>query len=119
MRFGLLMALVVPGFSACSITGGDLIVRVSGRVPDIAGDNLQSVVCKMDAVSVLSGERSARKVVPTNFSVPIMMVVGPEAAPYFFEVGCENGARYQSREFLIGSRQPHPNGIDVGELQKK
>ncbi|WP_421569288.1 hypothetical protein [Stenotrophomonas sp. PD6] len=113
------MALVVLGFSACAITGGDLIVRVSGRLPEVEVDDLQGVVCKMDAVSARTGESSMGKVVAANFSVPMMMVVGPEAAPYFFEVDCENGERYQSREFLIGSRQPHSNGIDVGELQKK
>jgi hypothetical protein len=119
MRLGLLMALVVLGFSACAITGGDLIVRVSGRLPEVEVDDLQGVVCKMDAVSARTGERSMGKMVSRKFSVPMMMVVGPEAAPYFFEVGCGNGARYQSREFSIGSRQPHPHGIDVGELQKR
>jgi hypothetical protein len=119
MRFGRLMASTVLWLAACAATGGDLIVRVSGRIPEVAVDDLQGVVCEMDAVSARTGKTSTGKVVTANFSVPMMMVVGPEAAPYFFEVGCENGARYQSREVLIGSRQPHPNGIDVGELQKK
>ncbi|MGH8038250.1 MAG: hypothetical protein ACREPD_10940 [Stenotrophomonas sp.] len=119
MRFGRLMASTVLWLSACAATGGDLIVRVSGRIPDVAVDDLQGVACKMDAVSARTGERSAGKVVADEFSVPMMMVVGPEAAPYFFEVACENGARYQSREFLVGGRQTHANGIDVGELQAK
>lgn len=119
MRLGLLMALVVPSLCACAITGGDIIVRVNGRIPEAAVGDLHGVVCTMDAVSVPAGGRPAGKVVATSFSVPMMMVVGPEARPYFFEVSCGNGARYQSREFLIGSRQPHPNGIDVGELQKR
>jgi hypothetical protein len=61
MRFGLWMALGVLWLSACAITGGDLIVRVNGRIPDVAVDDHQGVVCKMDAVSVRSGERSVRR----------------------------------------------------------
>jgi hypothetical protein len=121
MRSSLLIALVVLLLSACTITGGDLIVRVSGRIPEVTltVDDRQGVVCKMDAVSPRTDERSTVTVVATNFSVPMMMVVGPEAAPYFFEVSCDDGARYRSRELLVGGRQSRPNGIDVGELQRR
>ena len=103
--------------SGCAAFGGDLIVRVSGSVPEPHGDD-GGRQCQLNMHDG-SGDAVAAMPVGSHFSVPMMVVAGPEPKQYRFTVECADGRRFESAAVPISSRRVSPRKIDLGELHSR
>ena len=101
--------------SGCATFGGDLIVRVSGHLPaaHAADDGRPCELTILDASDVAI----ASKPVSGRFSVPMMVVAGPEPKQYHFTVQCPDGTTFESKSVQISSRRSDARDIDLGQLQ--
>jgi len=103
--------------SGCATFGGDMIVRVSGRLPTGQDDD-RRLECELS----MRGENDnvvSSKPVGAVFSVPMMVVVGPEAKDYNFVVQCRDGRRFESHVIQIISKRAYSRNIELGELQER
>lgn len=102
--------------SGCATFGGDMIVRVSGRVPAGQGDD-RSLGCELSMLGKNDSVVSS-KPVGGLFSVPMMVVAGPEPENYHFIVQCTDGRRFESDVVQISSRRSYARDIELGELRE-
>jgi len=112
-------AAVVAGLvlAGCATSGGDMIVRVSGSVPPGQGD-VRALDCELSMLGEVEGVVSS-KPVGSTFSVPMMVVAGPEPRSYQFAVECRDGRRFASKEVQISSRRSYARDLNLGELQER
>mgnify|MGYP003691183877 CR=1 FL=1 len=103
--------------SSCATFGGDMIVRVSGRVPVGQSDD-RSHGCELSMLGEAEDVVSS-KPVGGMFSVPMMVVAGPEPRNYHFAVQCRDGRRFESGVVQISSRRSYSKDIELGELQER
>lgn len=106
----LLSALIT---TACTAFGGDMIIRVSGRVP--TDGSVDRARCQLGLVSVETGEHGITRDIPANFSTTMMVVAGPEPKLYYFVAECD-GREFRSNEIKISSRRSHSREFDLGTL---
>lgn len=112
----LLLPLVLSAsMMGCSSFGGDLIIRVTGHVPHSTAQQA-AAPCRLDVVSINSGHVAASREVATEFSTTLMVVVGPNPAPYYFVADCDDGRRFRSGEVVIGRRGGQGNTFHLGTL---
>ena len=111
-------AAVITGLVlvGCATSGGDMIVRVSGSVPPGQGD-VRALDCELSMLGEGEGVVSS-KPVGSTFSVPMMVVAGPEPRSYQFAVECRDGRRFASKEIQISSRRSYARDLNLGELQE-
>lgn len=114
---GKIFLTVMVLIAGCASFGGDMIVRVSGVVPEPSAIDRVNQPCRLEIVSIRSGKSGAARDVPTRFSTTIMIVAGPEPEPYYFIAQCGGGARFKSAEVLISSRSSYPRSFDLGVLE--
>lgn len=112
-------AAVITGLvlAACATSGGDMIVRVSGSVPPGKGD-VRALDCELSLLGEGEGVVSS-KPVGSTFSVPMMVVAGPEPRSYQFAVECRDGRMFASKPVQISSRRSYARDLDLGELQER
>lgn len=112
-------AAVIAGLvlAGCATSGGDMIVRVSGSVPPGQGD-VRALDCELSMLGEGEGVVSS-KPVGSTFSVPMMVVAGPEPRSYQFAVECRDGRRFASKEVRISSRRSYARDLNLGELQER
>lgn len=103
--------------SGCATFGGDMIVRVSGRVPAGQSDD-RSLGCELSMLGENENVVSS-KPVAAMFSVPMMVVAEPEPKNYHFTVQCRDGGRFESKVVQISSRRAYAKEIELGELQER
>lgn len=113
------VAAVVAGLvlSGCATLGGDMIVRVSGSVQPGQGD-VRALNCELSMLGEGEGVVSS-KPVGSTFSVPMMVVAGPEPRSYRFAVECRDGRRFASKPVQISSRRSYARDLNLGELQER
>lgn len=111
-------AAVIAGLvlAGCATLDGDMIVRVSGSVPPGQGD-VRALNCELSMLGEREGVASS-KPVGSSFSVPMMVVAGPEPRSYQFAVECRDGRRFACKEVQISSRRSYARHLNLGELQE-
>ena len=109
--------ITVLVLAGCATVGGDMIVRVSGSVPPGQGD-VRALDCELSMLGEGEGVVPS-KPVGSTFSVPMMVVAGPEPRSYQFAVECRDGRRFASKPVQISSRRSYARDLDLGELQEQ
>lgn len=112
-------AAVMAGLvlAGCATLGGDMIVRVSGSVPPGQGD-VRALDCELSMLGEGEGVVSS-KPVGSTFSVPMIVVAGPEPQSYQFAVECRDGRSFASKPVQISSRRSYARDLNLGELQER
>lgn len=115
-------AVVLPVFFltatmvGCSMFGGDLIIRISGSVPQSRLEEQAADQCSLDMISVETGKRVSYRDVPKDFSTTMMVVAGPKPKSYYFVAQCGEGREYRSREVVVSSRSSFSRNFELGML---
>lgn len=103
--------------SGCATFGGDMILRVSGSVPAGQSDD-RGLGCELSMLGESDRVLSSMPV-GSAFSVPMMVVAGPEPKGYHFTVQCRDGGRFESNVVQISSQRTYAREFDLGELQAR
>lgn len=117
MKYAVAAIAGLAVLSGCATFGGDMVVRVSGRVPTDQSDD-GALGCELSMLGE-SGNVVSSKPVGRVFSVPMMVVAGPEPKGYLFIVQCRDGQRFESSVVQISSQRSYARRLDLGELQAR
>lgn len=117
MKYAVAAIAGLAVLSGCATFGGDMVVRVSGRVPTGQSDD-GGLGCELSMLGE-SGNVVSSKPVGRVFSVPMMVVAGPEPKGYHFIVQCRDGQRFESNVVQISSQRSYARHLDLGELQAR
>lgn len=100
--------------SGCASVGGDLIIRVSGKLPVPSTAQGPGEQCRLEIVSIDSDQRLTGRDVSPEFSTTMMVVAGPRPTPYYFVAACRNGRKFRSSKIIISSRGRYSKNFDLG-----
>lgn len=115
------MKVIVAGFmgmvlaSGCALSGGDMIIRVSGTVPPSNQRYAPAPACELGMLDE-GGRVISSKPVTGEFSVPMMVVAAPQPARHQLIVQCNDGRVFDAQAVQISNRRDNPRTVDLGEL---
>lgn len=116
------MKIAIPVFmgallgTGCTASGGDMIIRVSGSVPESVLADKSGDACQLGMVSAETGEQLPTRGIPAEFSTTMMVVAGPKPNSYYFVAECDDRRKFRSDEVIISSRSSHSRTFDLGAL---
>lgn len=105
----LVWGLLVSNLVACVPRGGDMVVRVSGSIPENS-----TLPCELSMKSEFSESNRSLGDVETTFSRTLVVTVGPDPKSYHLTADCRDGTKYRSRSIRLSSKQREP--IALGDF---
>lgn len=118
MRIFLPLFLGAISISGCVAHGGDMIVRVSGKLSDSAVSSEDPAVCELSMLALKNDQVISSKQVSGSFSTTMMVVAVPIPEHYYFTAECGDGRRFRSGDVAISSRRSHSRQFDLGVLDE-
>ncbi|MEG0183098.1 MAG: hypothetical protein RR704_06550 [Stenotrophomonas sp.] len=118
------MKVIVAAFtgmamvSGCAMSGGDMIIRVSGKIGPSSQPYALVPACELSMLDE-SGRVVSSKPVAGQFSVPMMVVAAPQPARHHLIVQCNDGRVFDAQSVQISSRRDYPRAFDMGELPER
>lgn len=84
MRIVLPLFLAVIFFSGCAASGGDMVVRVSGKLPVAVVLTEAPDICQLSMIGMKNGRVISSRQVSGSFSTTMMVVAVPRPERYYF-----------------------------------
>lgn len=116
MRVLLPILLSMIMLSGCATLGGDMIVRVTGQLPQSAFSTERTMECQLSMLARESGTVVSSRQISSTFSTTMMVVVGPSPDHYYFIAECVDGSKFRSGDIALSSRRSYGREFDLGVL---